>query len=445
MPRWLLAMGGEDSSGGGAGADPTVVAGPYAISPADSFPLPLYLYPLDLTANQRVTLGVAFDCWSVVDTGDSGVIEFILDVQCDASGALSVVGAAPIPTRSPETGIAFTASVAIVGANLVCSVTDATGAVASGWLVSVWRRTLVATTQTPSFAPGQWPTPDTEPPVLDAFSAPATSGSTVMFSVPPHATDNIGVAGYCVTVNDPASPAANQFVSPSPSSVQVLVNGIATLRAWAIDLAGNIGGPLLQQTDVTVSTVYFADAFNRANAADAGNGWTGHQGGVAGISANQMIRSDNVGYAKVYNAGGGALPADYYVSWTVPDVLLDRAFWGFFGRGDPGTNTHVSVFWSTGGRHVYHVGDGVGINTNGDASFVVTNDFPASWDLNQRHQVALQFTATNVHFFADGQEVGYFPNVVNRVAGLTAGNIGEGLDALWDDFMVSDYLPSFTP
>lgn len=95
--------------------------------------------------------------------------------------------------------------------------------------------------------------PDTTAPTMTAFVVPATATSlTVTFTTAPAATDNVAVTGYAVTVDTATEPDPSAFSLPAPTSVGVGTEGAHTLRAYAIDAAGNISTAISQATTVAL-------------------------------------------------------------------------------------------------------------------------------------------------------------------------------------------------
>ena len=100
---------------------------------------------------------------------------------------------------------------------------------------------------------------DLTPPVVSAFTIPATSTS---LSVPISAfmaTDNIGVTGYLLTETSTTPTAgASGWSSAKPTTYTFLSNGTKTLYAWAKDTAGNISASLSANVIISsvVNTVY---------------------------------------------------------------------------------------------------------------------------------------------------------------------------------------------
>ncbi len=101
------------------------------------------------------------------------------------------------------------------------------------------------------------PVADATPPVVTAFTIPATSGSLVVAINSFTATDNVSVTGYLVTetAQKPLAAAAG-WTSTPPANHTFTTAGVKTLYAWAKDAAGNVSS-----TTVSASvTITLADA-----------------------------------------------------------------------------------------------------------------------------------------------------------------------------------------
>ncbi len=94
---------------------------------------------------------------------------------------------------------------------------------------------------------------DSVPPVVTAFSLPATANSLTVTLTSFTATDNIGVAGYLLTETAAApSPATPGWSLTPPVSYRFTAAGIGTLYAWAMDAAGNISPSLNSSVTITL-------------------------------------------------------------------------------------------------------------------------------------------------------------------------------------------------
>ncbi|GAM11542.1 chitinase A1 precursor [Geobacter sp. OR-1] len=94
--------------------------------------------------------------------------------------------------------------------------------------------------------------PDVAPPMISAFSMPASSSSLTVSISGLAATDNVGVTGYIVT-ESPAVPvlSAPGWSSSAPSSFTFSGTGVKTAYAWARDAAGNVSA--YKSATVTIS------------------------------------------------------------------------------------------------------------------------------------------------------------------------------------------------
>ncbi len=93
---------------------------------------------------------------------------------------------------------------------------------------------------------------DTTPPVVTAFSMPATAASLTVNITSFTATDNVGVTGYLLTVasSTPSAGAAG-WAAAAPSSYTFSSDGTQTLYAWAKDAAGNVSASLSASVVIT--------------------------------------------------------------------------------------------------------------------------------------------------------------------------------------------------
>lgn len=87
--------------------------------------------------------------------------------------------------------------------------------------------------------------PDLVPPVLVAFTLPATSTSLTVPVLQVTASDAVGVTGYLVS-EDSTPPAAGdaRWMAAAPSSITFASPGSKTAHAWAKDAAGNVSATL---------------------------------------------------------------------------------------------------------------------------------------------------------------------------------------------------------
>lgn len=192
-------------------------------------------------------------------------------------------------------------------------------------------------------------------------------------------------------------------------------------------------------------TIYWQDTFQRADGA-VGNSWTSNNGADGQIVSNQLHRADTGAYRILYNPTGGTLPADYYVTVTIPHTTLNHSYWGIIGRyttagGADGSG--IQIFWTTSGPTSFGVGNDATYYNN-NLSVTVTGGIPASWSVDQDHTVSLQFTGTMIRIYLDGQEYGYLTDSTNNIIGTNIGITGDGIGNDFDilDVTVSDYLPT---
>ncbi len=96
--------------------------------------------------------------------------------------------------------------------------------------------------------------PDTTPPVVTAFSRPATSSTFTVPILTFTATDDVAVTGYMVTTASTApSATASGWTATPPTSHTFSASGSQTLWAWAKDAAGNVSAGVSATTDITAT------------------------------------------------------------------------------------------------------------------------------------------------------------------------------------------------
>jgi len=94
-------------------------------------------------------------------------------------------------------------------------------------------------------------TVDVTPPVVTVFTVPSASSTLVIPITTFAATDNISVAGYCITeVNNSASCA---WTAVPPTSYTFATAGAKIMFAWARDTAGNISAAISATVMITLS------------------------------------------------------------------------------------------------------------------------------------------------------------------------------------------------
>ncbi|MDQ5986561.1 MAG: hypothetical protein CSYNP_02291 [Syntrophus sp. SKADARSKE-3] len=110
--------------------------------------------------------------------------------------------------------------------------------------------------------------PDTTPPVITAFTIPATSSSLTVPITFFTATDNVGVTGYMVSETTAApAPTATGWTAVPPASYTFASTGSKILYAWAKDAAGNISA----SKNASVTIVALAGPVNLSPAAGSTN------------------------------------------------------------------------------------------------------------------------------------------------------------------------------
>jgi protocadherin Fat 4 len=95
---------------------------------------------------------------------------------------------------------------------------------------------------------------DTAPPVITAFSLPATSNSLTVAISSLTVTDNVAVTGYLLTESSAAPSVGDAgWRTTAPTHYSFAAAGVSTLYAWAKDAAGNVSAPSSAQVDTTPS------------------------------------------------------------------------------------------------------------------------------------------------------------------------------------------------
>ena len=147
-----------------------------------------------------------------------------------------------------------------------------------------------------------------------------------------------------------------------------------------------------------------------------------------------LQRTDASQYQTYLNPGGGALPANYTVTATIPESCLALPFFGLVGRYANGTG--VRVLW-TNNRTTLTMGDASDWGA-GAVTVVADNAYPASWSQNVTHTVAIRMTGTLVEVFADGVLVAHATITTNAaLTGTSYGFCGEGVNRLVDSVATS--------
>lgn len=98
------------------------------------------------------------------------------------------------------------------------------------------------------------PRPDTTPPVVTAFTGPATSNTLLVSGLAITATDNVGVTGggYTTTATPPAASAITTF--PLPTTYLFTTEGVKSLWGWVRDAAGNVSAVFAPLSITIVNT-----------------------------------------------------------------------------------------------------------------------------------------------------------------------------------------------
>jgi parallel beta-helix repeat protein len=102
-------------------------------------------------------------------------------------------------------------------------------------------------------AGGENQIPDMAAPVISSFSIPPTAESLTVAVIDFTASDDVAVAGYCLTQTS-TTPAANDpyWLSTAPDSYTFELCGDQTLYAWTKDASGNISTPSQASTIITL-------------------------------------------------------------------------------------------------------------------------------------------------------------------------------------------------
>ena len=265
---------------------------------------------------------------------------------------------------------------------------------------------------------------DVTAPVVTAFVIPSTSTSLTVSVSSFTASDAVGVTGFLITESATTPSGSNpNWSETAQTSFTFATAGAKTLYGWARDAAGNISTSVNDVVTVTLpSSNIWEDAFNRADGAP-GNGWTSLGGATAEISTNRLHRTDAGAYRGYFNNTDVNLPADYSVTFTIPEETATyTAFFGVMGRYAAGDA--VTLFWPGSNREVF-VATPYGYGAT-PYDITVTGGFPASWAQNQTHTIKLNFSGTTVTISFDNQEYGYFTSTINNTTATAIGCQGDG-------------------
>lgn len=208
----------------------------------------------------------------------------------------------------------------------------------------------------------------------------------------------------------------NLNVNAAPTYDGLQAETTLTGRGWTITRAASVG--------------VLSDDFERADAtgiANVGNGWFTTGNATANIVSGNLVRTDNNGYQRLLNPAGGALPANYTVTASIPAATMTN-WWGLIGRWN-GTNGVRLLFINN--RTEITVGDAVGYN-DGNVT-VPAPSFPASWANNSiDHTIAMRMTGTQIEIICDGQVVTTCTVATNAsVTGTAYGICGESQGRAW--------------
>ncbi|NTW89628.1 MAG: hypothetical protein HGB37_01810 [Candidatus Moranbacteria bacterium] len=202
-----------------------------------------------------------------------------------------------------------------------------------------------------------------------------------------------------------------------------------------------LGGLFMFSCSASAATLW-EDTFDRADGA-VGNGWVGTGDTTAEISSNALHRTSSDGYTIYYNPAGGTLPADYYITVTLPNSQIRSHFWGIIGRYLPpgsGMGSGNKIFWTDQGFMSSGVGNAEYEN---NFSLTMTGGYPESWSLDQDHSVTLHYQDSRVTAYLDGEELGYFTDTTNDQVGTGVGFVGD--NGTFRDIRVTDDLPKYLP
>jgi hypothetical protein len=215
-------------------------------------------------------------------------------------------------------------------------------------------------------------------------------------------------------------------------------NGTIDLSGNAIPSAAGLASVASLESrgwTVTVgSGIAWQDLFDRADTTELDNGWAGHNADGQ-ITSNALV-SDAGGYGILYNACGGALPANHYVEWTIPHarVTTDN-WWGIATHIDTTTFDGCGLFFMTDLQSpiICNTAEAGGAPTS---TITITGGFPASWSVDQDHTIGLEAVGTAWRIIMDGQEYGTF---TRSQSGTAIGVIGEG-GKNWLDVTVTEVV-----
>jgi hypothetical protein len=228
----------------------------------------------------------------------------------------------------------------------------------------------------------------------------------------------------------------------APSTFAFAGTGARTLYIWARDTAGNVtASPTTRTTTVPVgNVVYWSDDFERANGA-VGNNWTAVNSAVGTIASGDLVRTDAGDFRRLQHNGGGALPADYYVTWHFPAATQGQWF-GFAGR-ITGANG-IQVLWRYDAAPATLTMGAGAIGPDLMNNFpTVTGTVPASWGTGPC-AFTMRFNGAVGTLYFNGVEYATFDATVgNGVAGSSIASIGEGANRHYTAVEITNYLPAY--
>ncbi|MCX7771227.1 MAG: hypothetical protein N2202_09155 [Proteobacteria bacterium] len=181
---------------------------------------------------------------------------------------------------------------------------------------------------------------DNTPPVVTAFSIPATSNSLTISITTFTATDNVGVTGYLLTeTSTTPSATANGWSATAPTTYTFSTAGTKTLYAWAKDAAGNVSTSKSATVTITLNT---ADTTSPT----APTNLTANSVTTSSVSLSWSASTDNVGVAgykifKNYVEIGTTTLTNYTDSNVSPSTTYTYYVQAFDSAGNISQNSNI--------------------------------------------------------------------------------------------------------
>jgi hypothetical protein len=209
-------------------------------------------FTTDMAGNARPQSGAwdlgAYQHASSADTTPPSVTGFIIP---STSSSLTV----PITTFTATDNVGVTGyCVTTTNSSSGCSwstsaPTSMTFASSGAQTAYAWAKDAAGNISTPVSATTTI-TLSSTPPTITAFTLPSTATSQTVPITSFTASDNVGIAGYCVSTSN--SSTGCSWPSSAPTQVTFASTGTQTAYAWAKDASGNISSPKSASTTISV-------------------------------------------------------------------------------------------------------------------------------------------------------------------------------------------------